>query len=79
MAKRTYKKHFVIFNNGGVISATTPKDWARSHREFFKNKDFSDDKNAPTVDVIEKVLVKKLNFNKITNNEVVICYDYISL
>jgi hypothetical protein len=25
MAKRTYKKHFVIFNNGGVISATTPK------------------------------------------------------
>jgi len=34
--KRVNKKHFIIYNNGGVISATTPKDWARAHQELFK-------------------------------------------
>jgi len=52
--KRSNKKHFIIFNNGGVISATTPKDWARAHQSFFPKKNFSDSDNTPTVDVIEK-------------------------
>lgn len=29
---RKNKKHFIIFNNVGVTSATTPKDWARAKR-----------------------------------------------
>lgn len=38
--KRLNKKHFIIFNNGGVISATTPKDWARAHQELFSGYNF---------------------------------------
>jgi hypothetical protein len=77
--KRIYKKHFIIFNNGGVISATTPKDWARANQQLFPNKDFSDSDNTPTVEEIETYLEKTLNFHIIRNEEVVICYDYNSI
>jgi hypothetical protein len=76
MAKRTNKKHFIIFNNGGVISSTTPKDWARANQTAFPRKDFSDSDNTPTVDVIEEYLVSELHFGRLANDEVVICYDY---
>ena len=35
--KKVNKKHFIIFNNGGVVSTTTPKDWARAHQNYLKN------------------------------------------
>jgi hypothetical protein len=76
MSKRINKKHFLIFNNGGVITATTPKDWARGNQQYFSDYDFSDSKNTPTVKVIEKYLLEKLSYKCIKNNEVVICYDY---
>lgn len=79
MAKRRNKKHFIIFNNGGVISATTPKDWARAHQDCFPNKDFLDSTTTPTVDEIEDYLTNELNFKKIANDEIVICYEYNSL
>lgn len=76
MAKRINKKHFIIFNNGGVISSTTPKDWARAHQNFFPKKDFSDSDNTPTVEDIENYLTQHLNFKKLSNEEIVVCYDY---
>jgi hypothetical protein len=79
MAKRTNKKHFIIFNNGGIISAATPKDWARAHQTFFSNKDFSDSDNTPTVDEIENYLTQHLNFKKLINDEIVVCYEYKSI
>jgi hypothetical protein len=76
--KRKYKKHFVLYNNGGVISATTPKDWARANQHLFKSYDFSDSKNTPIVELIEDVLTN-LGFHDINNNEVVIYYQYNSI
>ena len=75
---RINKKHFVIYNNGGVISATTPKDWARANQQLFSQYNFSDSKNTPTVAVIEKELTK-LGFNNLHNTEIVIFYQYSNL
>lgn len=76
MAKRINKKHFIIYNNGGVISSTTPKDWARANQNYFSNKNFSDSDNTPTVDEIENFLTQHRGFRRVENEEVVICYDY---
>ncbi|MBN9285567.1 MULTISPECIES: hypothetical protein [unclassified Flavobacterium] len=77
--RRINKKHFILFNNNGVISSTTPKDWARANQEHFNNYDFTNSKNTPTVNVIEKFLVENLNYHKMENNEMVICYAYYKL
>jgi hypothetical protein len=76
---RINKKHFLIFNNGGIISVTTPKDWARANQSYFPSKDFSNSDNTPTSGAIEKVLTEEFNFRCIENDEVFICYDYDSL
>lgn len=76
MAKRINKKHFIIYNNGGVISSTTPKDWARANQDCFPNKDFSDSDNTPTVDEIENYLTQQRSFKRLANDEIVVCYDY---
>lgn len=76
MAKRINKKHFIIFNNRGIISSTTPKDWARAHQNLFPGKDFSDSENTPTVEEIENYLTQNLNYRKLSNDEIVVCYDY---
>lgn len=78
-SKRVNKKHFVLYNNGGVISATTPKDWARAHQEFFDGFDFSNSGRTPTVDVIENYLVLNEGFTSIENDEIVILYPYLNL
>ena len=75
---RINKKHFVIYNNGGVISATTPKDWARANQQLFSQYNFTDSKNTPTVAVIEKELTK-LGFSNLNNTEIVIFYQYSNL
>jgi hypothetical protein len=75
---RKNKKHFVLYNNGGVISATTPKDWARANRNLFQNYNFLSSKTTPTVNLIEKMLSKN-NFLKLQNSDIVIMYNYISL
>ena len=75
---RINKKHFVLYNNGGVISATTPKDWARANQDLFLNYNFIDSKNTPTVAVIEKKLTK-LGFSYLQNNEIVVFYQYNNL
>jgi hypothetical protein len=75
---RKNKKHFVLYNNGGVISATTPKDWARANKELFTQYNFSDSKNTPTVSVTEKELTK-LGFNNLLNTEIVVFYQYSNL
>lgn len=77
--KRQNKKHFILFNNGGVISATTPKDWARGHQHAFPNFNFSDADNTPTVEQIENYLTGHLHYSRIENPEVVICYPYKDL
>lgn len=79
MGKRKNKKHFIIFNNGGIISSATPKNWARAHQNLFPNKDFSNSDNTPTVKEIENYLLEHLDFKKLSNEEVVICYDYKSI
>lgn len=76
MYKRINKKHFIIFNNGGIISSTTPKDWARGNQQLFPHKSFSDSDNTPTVEEIESFLIQNLNFRKIINDDIVICYQY---
>lgn len=73
---RTNKKHFILYNNGGVISATTPKDWARAHQEVFPEFDFTNSENTPTVDQIESFLVNNRRFSRIENQEIVIHYQY---
>jgi len=73
--KRVNKKHFILYNNGGVISATTPKDWARANQEYFPKYNFYNSENTPTVEVIEKQMVK-LGFSEVSNSEVVIFYPY---
>ena len=75
---RINKKHFVLYNNGGVISATTPKDWARANQELFTGYDFSDSENTPIVSIIEREL-SILGFSQINNTEVVVFYQYNSL
>jgi len=79
IGKRVNKKHFIIFNNGGIISATTPKDWARAHQKFFNKYNFSDSDNTPTVGEIEKYLLNKESFSRIENNEIIILYQYLNL
>lgn len=76
---RINKKHFMILNNNGVISITTPKDWARANQNIFNNFDFTNSENTPIVNEIEEYLVKRRNFNKIENEEIVILYKYYTL
>ena len=76
-SERINKKHFIIFNNNGVISASTPKDWARANQILFPNYNFVN--HTPTINVIEKYLIDNLKFHKVENEEVVICYAYYSL
>jgi len=76
---RVNKKHFIIFNNGGVISATTPKDWARAHQVNFPNHDFTNSDNTPTVDEIERYLTTHLKYGKVENDEIVVCYPFKNL
>jgi hypothetical protein len=73
---RINKKHFVLFNNGGVISATTPKNWARANQTLFPNHDFLNSANTPTVDVIENHLRNQGQFSILENDEIVIHYAY---
>jgi pectate lyase len=75
---RKNKKHFVIYNNNGVISATTPKDWARANQHLFPNSTFQGSNNTPTVNEIENVL-KNSGFAEINNFEIVIHYQYNNL
>jgi hypothetical protein len=79
MAVRQNRKHFIVFNNGGVISATTPKDWARAHQGEFANFDFANADNTPTVDQIEDHLVAEHGYSRIDNAEIVIHYPYYHL
>ena len=78
--KRINKKHFVIFNNGGVISATTPKDWARAHQDKFPSHNFADSnfKNTPNDDTIELFLSQN-GFRLIENQDIIIYYQYFSI
>ena len=75
---RKNKKHFVIYNNGGVISATTPKDWARANQSFFDGYDFLNSNNTPIVDVIERELIRQ-GFRETRNDEIIIFYQYYNL
>ena len=74
--KRVNKKHFIIYNNGGVVSTTTPKDWARGHQTLFPNYNFIN--RTPTVAVIESYLAAN-GFTEVYNKEIVIFYQYYSL
>ena len=76
---RINKKHFVIFNNAGVISASTPKNWARANQTLFDGYNFSNSDNTPTVIEIENHLTNNLQFTKIENDEVIILYPYNSI
>lgn len=77
--KRVNKKHFIVFNNGGVISATTPKNWARANQTLFDGFDFSNSENTPTVYEIENYLVVSESFSRIENDEIIILYPYLKL
>jgi hypothetical protein len=76
---RINKKHFILFNNNGIISATTPKNWARANQELFEDYDFTNSENTPTVNIIEQYLTDNLDYHKIDNEEVVIFYAYKNL
>jgi hypothetical protein len=73
---RTNKKHFIIFNNGGVISATTPKDWARAHQAAFPNYTFEDSDSTPIVNIIESYLINNLGYRRVENDEIIIHYPF---
>ncbi|GEM_PF-1694964 len=79
MSSRTNKKHFVIFNNNGIISIATTKDWARGNQSLFSGYNFTNSKNTPTINIIEKYLISECNFTKITDDQVTICYEYNSI
>ena len=76
---RVNKKHFIMFNNGGVISATTPKDWARANRNLFPDFNFVGAKNTPTVIYIENYLVNNQGFKRIENEEIIVHYIFLNL
>ena len=62
-----------------MVSATTPKDWARANQTLFDGFDFSNSENTPTVDEIENYLVVSESFSRIENNEIIILYPYLKL
>ncbi len=76
---RINKKHFLLFNNSGVINATTPKNWARAHQDRFPDYSFVDAKNTPRTKEIEKYLEETLMFRRVENKEIVILYPYKDL
>ena len=76
---RVNKKHFLLFNNAGVVSATTPKNWARAHQNSFPNYSFDDAENTPKTEEIEKYLEEILKYKRVENNEIVILYPYNEL
>ena len=76
---RINKKHYLLFNNAGVVSATTPKNWARANQNKFPNYSFEDAENTPRTKEIEKYLEEILRFKRIENYEMVILYPYKEL
>ena len=67
-------KHFMIFNNGGLVSATTPKDWARAHQNAFPNHTFADGNTTPTTDTIEAYLKNSLGYQEANGPGIVVLY-----
>lgn len=67
-------KHLIIFNNGGVVSATTPKDWARAHQDNFPNHAFDNAATTPTTNAIEAHMTNNLGYEEIGNDDIVILY-----
>lgn len=76
---RKNNKHIIIINNNGILSATTPKNWARANQELFDSFDFSNSDNTPTVNEIESFLINNRNFSMIENQEIIILYPYNKL
>ena len=73
-SKSVNKKHFMLYNNGGIISENIPKDWAMTHQELFNGFNFSNADKTPAVDVTENYLVNFGGFTRIANDELVIHY-----
>lgn len=73
---RKNKKHIIILNNNGVLSVTTPKNWARANQNLFDGFDFSNAENTPIVNEIENFLINNRSFSKIENQEIVILYAF---
>ncbi|GAC1426449.1 MAG: hypothetical protein NVS1B13_18020 [Flavisolibacter sp.] len=62
-----------------MLSATTPKDWARAHPNVYLKKDFINSESTLTLHDSEKILAKTLGYQKIENKEIVICYPFKNL
>tara|TARA_R110000782_G_scaffold188239_3_gene278276 strand:+ start:81 stop:419 length:339 start_codon:yes stop_codon:yes gene_type:complete len=77
--KRLNKKHFLMINNSGLISATTPKNWARANQDKFPKYSFTDSENTPRTKEIERYLEETLMFKRVENDEIVILYPYKEL
>jgi hypothetical protein len=77
--QRVNKKHFLLLNNGGLINATTPKNWARANQDKFPKYSFVDSDNTPRTKEIERYLEENLKFNRVENNEITILYPYTEL
>lgn len=73
------KKHYILYNNGGVISATKPRDWARGNRNLFPNYNFANSANTPRDIQIETFLSNQRGFQTIENDDIVILYEYVGL
>ena len=76
---RKNKKHIIVINNNGILSATTPKNWARANQELFDSFDFSNSDNTPNVNEIESFLINNRNFTMIENQEIIILYPFNKL
>ena len=64
------RNHYVIYFEKDKLIQTTPKDWARNHKDEFKKFDFV--KSVPTTDVISAYLIKKYGFTRIESENRVI-------
>jgi|TARA_R110000796_G_scaffold63858_1_gene147666 hypothetical protein len=76
---RINKKHYLLFNDAGVVNATTPKNWARAHQDRFPNYSFDDTENTPRTKEIERYLEETLRFRRVENDEIVILYPFKEL
>ncbi len=66
----------IYYKNGtGTFIVTEPKPWAHENQSHFPKYDFSDNDNTPTVDVIEKYLIKNYNFQSKKEGGIKVLYN----
>jgi hypothetical protein len=69
------RKHLLVFFQNGQLVQTQPRISARENMRHFPNHNFRTQDDHPTTEVIEAYLMQNHAFQRLENNDIVVCYN----